>query len=97
MLEWDLSDGVLYLAGGLKIAEAAELAESLEQLVFDQSPLTLDLSQIDEADTAGLQILLSFCRTRAENTQTRIVNPSACFQKAASLTGLEAHFQSYLA
>ena len=97
MLEWDLSDGVLHLAGGLKIAEAAELAESLEQLVFDQTPLTLDLSQINEADTAGLQILLSFCRTRAENTQTHIINPSSSFQKVASLTGLDAHFQGYLA
>lgn len=61
---------VFHIDGECSIYRAAELAASLQawlqQVPPDTSVLTLDLSQVQELDSAGLQLLLSLQRSVQE-------------------------------
>lgn len=46
------------IEGELTIYVAAELKEKLGALLGTESPIEIDLSQVSEIDTAGLQLLL---------------------------------------
>lgn len=52
----------LDLGNSLTIAEVRPLKGTLEQLLTPREPLSLDASRVERADTAGVQLLLSFCR-----------------------------------
>lgn len=61
----------LGLSGGLTIFEAAELrAQLVAALDSTAGGLTLDLSEVEEIDTAGIQLLLALKRHAANTGKT---------------------------
>ncbi|BDC83624.1 STAS domain-containing protein [Aeromonas hydrophila] len=50
---------VVAIAGEMTIYTAAELKQALTPLLYRQQELELDLSQVSEMDSAGLQLLLA--------------------------------------
>ncbi len=97
MLEWKLSGTTLHLIGEIKISQAEELFLSLRQLPHELAFLEIDLSEVSQVDTAGLQLLLAFCRSRSGQAAACLINPAPVFMRALNLSGLNAQFQSYLA
>ncbi len=78
---------LLRLDGELTIFRAAELKPLLLQ---GAGALALDLSQVVEIDTAGLQLLLLAQRERGA---LQLVDPSPPVREAIALAGLEARLQ----
>lgn len=58
--EWDL-----FLSGGLTIYEVTALHHQIAPILADVRKLQLDLSAIDECDSAGLQWLMALCHWAA--------------------------------
>lgn len=71
-----MSEGTSHftIAGELSIYRAAELAQSLAawqaQACGVHTHLSLDLSEVTEMDSAGLQLLLSLLRSAQQAAQT---------------------------
>jgi anti-anti-sigma factor len=63
------ADGTLSLAGEVNISNAASIHAELAA-ILEHAPdeLVIDMSQVTELDTAGLQLLLSL-RLTVENTR----------------------------
>jgi anti-sigma B factor antagonist len=77
----------LALSGELTIYHAAALkAELLTALADLQQPLEMDLSDVTELDTAGVQLLLAV----GKQYQGRLVAASAAVQELVALYGLSA-------
>jgi anti-anti-sigma factor len=87
----------LDLAGDIRISDLEDITACLSPFLGDQQPVELNLTQIEEVDTAGLQILLAFCREKQDRGQARVTNIPQGMQKALALTGLDGHFRSFLA
>jgi anti-anti-sigma factor len=93
-LERHVADGVptLCLRGALTIAEAAPVREALrEQLALDAAghpELRLDLTGIDELDSAGVQLLLSAARTlQAQSRRARLEAAAPLVERVAAALG----------
>ncbi len=81
------------LSGALCIFNAAELKIRLQQLLGDelQEVREIDLAEVCEIDTAGIQLLLASRRTAAAAGHTlSFVNPSAALLDLVQLLNLEA-------
>lgn len=80
----------LLLPARLVIAEAAACRDLLVMhLVSSAGEVLLDGSQVDEVDTAGLQLLLSAAQTaRASHRGLRLVRCSAVLRRAVELLNL---------
>jgi len=78
------------LEGGLSVVEAAQQREHLLALLESQpGDLDLDLGQIEEVDTAGVQLLLATARSlRERGHQLRLVQVSGAVQQALRTYGL---------
>lgn len=81
----------------LNIYQAAECAADLRRLLADpvyaQAQLLLDLSQVQELDTAGLQLLIQVQRHCASReAPLRFVKPSPVVREMAQLLGLQEIF-----
>lgn len=74
------------LSGELTIADAAELRDALALALTTSESLALDLAEIDEIDTAGLQILTALLR---EPHPIELLQPSATVLRSAALLQLE--------
>lgn len=86
-----ISEGsnTLKLSGALDIYSAGDLRDLLRQELQARSELTLDLSQVDACDAAGLQIFCSAARTAEEaGKKFRIVHPSAAASHVSDGIGL---------
>lgn len=61
-------EGRWSLVGEANIHHAQELHQALVELAASTSdtPLVLDMARLDDLDTAGMQLLLSFARSRGE-------------------------------
>ena len=59
--------GTLTLSGAATLDQAAVLYSALEGLLPASGQATVDLAQLHDIDTAGLQILLAFARTRGSS------------------------------
>jgi len=70
------------IAGDLTIIEAAETRDGLALCLTTSETLDLDLSDIENIDIAGLQILLSLTK---EPQAVRLSSPSPCLQKVMDL------------
>ena len=96
MLEFEQAGDRISLVGELQISFLESLHAKLSEVVHHPGPLVLDLSQISEVDLAGLQVLLSFLRTRDNGSATRIVGSPPVLVNALRLVGLEEAFARHM-
>ncbi|MDB6063698.1 MAG: hypothetical protein JWM78_3801 [Verrucomicrobiaceae bacterium] len=83
----------LTLEGELTIYMAAELKEKLAAALQAELPLEIDLSQIGEIDTAGMQLLLLAKRECvARNKSIEFLAPSQAVLDGWQLCNLSAEF-----
>jgi anti-anti-sigma factor len=81
------------IEGELTIYAAAEIKEKIASAFQSEQPLEIDLSQIGEMDTAGLQLLLLAKREGiARNRQVTFTPPSQAVLDALQLCGLSTEF-----
>ena len=85
------------LAGDLKISELDNITACLTPHLNSGHPLELNMAQVGEVDTAGLQLVLAFCLTRQAGRPPRITHMPPGLNKALRLTGLDKQFQPFLA
>jgi anti-sigma B factor antagonist len=77
------------LEGELTISRARELKQALIEPLSGAGVLEVDLSQVTELDTAGVQLLLLAQRTAAVlNVELRFVAPSPAVSSVVALLGL---------
>jgi anti-sigma B factor antagonist len=81
----------LHVQGEMTIYRAAELAQQVFTAVRERPDDTrLDLSQVTELDSAGMQILLMARRLAAAGgKRLQILNPSACVREVLTLCNLD--------
>ncbi|HEY2015644.1 MAG TPA: STAS domain-containing protein [Bryobacteraceae bacterium] len=65
----DRSDGPLKISGSLSIRTITELHRQLSAYAVQGPDLVVDLSAVQECDTAGLQLIVSLRKTAAERKQ----------------------------
>ena len=94
MLNCEYREQVLYLSGQLQVHHLDGIKEDLIFLTGEEDPIQVDLSQVDDVDMAGLQIILAFLRSRKNATKLVGINPDLA--KAISITGLEPHLAGYI-
>ena len=83
----------LRIEGELTIYRAAELKQTLLAAVAEHAELEVDLSQVGEFDSAGLQLLLLAKREAAAAGRTlRLVDHSPAVVEVLDLFDLVAHF-----
>jgi anti-sigma B factor antagonist len=76
--------------GELTIYTAAETREKFAALLQTEQPIEIDLSQVSEIDTAGLQLLLLARREAAAREKTlTFSDPSAAVQNCWQLCNFE--------
>jgi anti-anti-sigma factor len=81
------------MEGPLTIYTAAEQKDVLLALFPLAHEVELDLSSVDELDSAGLQLLILVKREALkEGTQLVLSNPSPTVVEALRLTGLDDYF-----
>ena len=87
------SDGAgglsIHVEGDLTIYEAAEARASLLALVDGARAVELDLADVGDIDSAGLQLLLATARTLGG--QLSLAGASAAVIEAIGLLGLDRH------
>jgi anti-anti-sigma regulatory factor len=83
-------NGILKIAGDLRIDDVSQLHEILRECAFNQAELSLDLAEVTACDTASLQLLMSALKTAATlGKPFRIVAASQVFsQNSAALAYL---------
>jgi anti-anti-sigma regulatory factor len=75
----------------LNISQARTLHALLGQVLTQPMTLVLDAGQVEQVDTASMQILAGFCRHRREQNapiRWRAVSPAV--QQASHLLGLDS-------
>lgn len=83
----------IQLEGELTIYTAAELKEKIASALQAGQPIEIDLSQIGEMDTAGLQLLLLAQRESAtRKLPITFVEPSQAVTDTLQLCGMSDHF-----
>jgi anti-sigma B factor antagonist len=76
--------------GELTIYTAAETREKFAALLQTEQPIEIDLSQVSEIDTAGLQLLLLARREASAREKTlTFTDPSAAVQSCWQLCNFE--------
>ncbi len=68
--------GRLSLHGHCGLAQATLLAQALAQAHDQDGVVTIDVSGLDDLDTAGLQVLLAFARHRGGGAQLQGWSPA---------------------
>ncbi len=96
MLNCNLEGNRLALEGDVQVVFLERLHQALAQAFGQPDTVQIDLSAVTSVDTAGLQLLLAFARSRQEKESTRFTGPPGFFKKALELAGMEGHFAPYL-
>lgn len=79
--------------GEMTIYRAAELKQSLLNAIDGASLLEIDLHEVSEIDSAGIQLLMLAKSTgQAKDCEVRLVNHSAAVLEVFELLDLAAHF-----
>lgn len=85
--------GRIALEGDCTIYRAAELKPLLLQALQPGATLEVDLSEVTEFDSAGVQLLLLAEReARAQGGALRVARQSPAVSEVLSLLDLQAHF-----
>lgn len=81
------TDGALRVQGEMTIYRASEVAQTLFAAVrAHDGDVTLDLSEVSEFDTAGLQLVLMARRlAEADGRRLDVVQPSECVAEVLNL------------
>ncbi len=58
---------IVKIKGAMSVEEAAELGRALLEGITENSGLEIDLSEVDDCDTAGIQLLCSTGKTARES------------------------------
>jgi anti-anti-sigma factor len=83
----------LAIAGELTIYRAAELCAQLREAVAPAGDLVLDLAEVTECDTAGVQLLLAVARALEERgSRLLLAGTSAPVRDALKTLGLKSRF-----
>ncbi len=69
------------IKGAMSIEEAAELGKALLESITENSGLELDLSEVDDCDTAGIQLLCSAGKTARASKKTFSVTACSDYVK----------------
>ncbi|WP_346210308.1 STAS domain-containing protein [Aeromonas salmonicida] len=81
------------ISGEMTIYTAAELKQALTPLLYRQQALELDLSEVSEMDSAGLQLLLAAKKTMQQgDSPLHLVMHSHAVLDALELCQLAAFF-----
>jgi anti-anti-sigma factor len=94
MLTIELKDNILYLSGALQVHHLEGIKGELVDLAAEDGSVTVDLSRVEEVDMAGLQMLLSFFRSR--KNETKVTGITADIARALEITGLKPHMAPYM-
>ena len=72
------------------ISNCSKLYKELSEVMANNSNIELDASQIDEIDTAGIQLITSFCiSVRKNDSVSACVKSSSDLKEVFSALGLE--------
>ena len=75
----------------LNISQARTLHAQLDHVLMQPMTLVLDAGQVEQVDTATMQVLAGFCRHRREqNAPIRWLAVSPAVQQASHLLGLDS-------
>lgn len=86
MFSIETETGRLRLQCDLTIFQAAELWRSMSGAIAEQTSVEIDLAEVSEIDTAGMQLLLMLKRAAAnERRELRLVNHSPAIVQALGL------------
>ncbi len=87
-------NGAIVLKGNLAVAEIEATHTRLEAML-DESNQTIevDLKEVAEIDTAGLQLLYSFKKTIEETGVFHIRDASTAVKEALTLSGFDNYFR----
>lgn len=81
----------LALAAECTLAEADSLKADLMRLLVDSRAVSLDVSELQRIDTAGLQLLAAFVRDRrTAGRRTQWLGQAPALEAAADLLGLRS-------
>jgi anti-sigma B factor antagonist len=87
---------LLKIAGELRIASVADAKPAILASLADSSEIQLDLSEVDQCDTAGIQLLLMACASaRASGKSFATLGHTAALQTALTRAGIPAELLAY--
>ena len=97
-MDFELTDDKIQLSGALGYSTIDTLHEIFKQiLVREDAFLTIDVGQIEQVDTAALQLFLALQRdARARGKEVSWQNISESLSQRLRLTGLEPLFEQVL-
>ncbi len=96
MLTCQSAADTLSIAGKLQVHFLDQILDCLRAALDQPQALTVDVSGVSEVDLAGLQLLLSFLRTRQAISPTSLRGAQPFLSKAMQLSGLDSHFAAHL-
>jgi ABC-type transporter Mla MlaB component len=73
------------IVGGMTIFQAAQLKTMLIESLNDVSCLEVDLAEVSEIDTTGLQLLMAL---KHQQKPVTLINASHCIVQVATLMGV---------
>ncbi len=87
---------LLKIAGELRIGSVADAKPAILASLGDSSEVQLDLSEVDQCDTAGIQLLLMACASaRASGKSFTTLGHTATLQTALTRTGIPIELLAY--
>ena len=85
---------VMNLGVNLTIAQASDLHEKFLKIFHDPHEVIFDASEVERADTAGMQCLYAFKKSvEAENVKIEWEDPSDALINAARLLGMVEYLE----
>ena len=86
--------GTIIMQGNLVVAEIENVHTTLESLLDDSTQtIEIDLKDVAEIDTAGLQLLYAFKKTIEETGVFHIRETSPAVKEALTLSGFDNYFR----
>jgi anti-anti-sigma regulatory factor len=83
--------GSFAVAAECTVADASSLKTGLAKLLDESGSVALDISAVQRIDTAGLQVLVTFCREcESQGRQVEWRGSAPVITSAAKLLGLSA-------
>lgn len=93
-----IQQGVVYLPEALTFQTAEALLPQGYQVLSTEPRLVFDLSRVTEADSAGLALLIAWCREAKKNDwQPRFKHIPASMQALLKVTNVQLMLKEFLA
>lgn len=97
MLTCERMTDAISIQGELQVQFLESLKDYLLPELTAPGVITLDFSAVSAVDLAGLQFLLAFALSRRNHGPIKLANLPSAMDKALELSGLNQHFQPFLA